>query len=34
VIQPDDVVTLLSRHRTDEQAFEAFQAPSREEVET
>jgi DNA-binding Lrp family transcriptional regulator len=30
VVQPDDIVTLLSRHRTDARAFEAFQAPPRE----
>lgn len=28
VVQPDDMVTLLSRHETDDGAFEAFQVPS------
>jgi DNA-binding Lrp family transcriptional regulator len=32
VVQPDDIVTLLSRHQTDARAYEAFQAPPREEV--
>ena len=32
VVRPDDIVTLLSRHRTDARAFEAFQAPPREEA--
>jgi DNA-binding Lrp family transcriptional regulator len=27
VVRPDDVVTLLSRHRSDARAFKAFQAP-------
>lgn len=32
VVQPDDIVTLLSRHRTDARAFAAFQAPSQTEA--
>jgi Trk K+ transport system NAD-binding subunit len=32
VVQPDDIVTLLSRHRTDTRAYEAFQAPPQEEA--
>jgi DNA-binding Lrp family transcriptional regulator len=32
VVRPDDIVTLLSRHQTDARAYEAFQAPPREEV--
>jgi DNA-binding Lrp family transcriptional regulator len=32
VVRSDDIVTLLSRHRTDARAFEAFQAPPREEA--
>ncbi|WP_266081867.1 winged helix-turn-helix transcriptional regulator [Haladaptatus caseinilyticus] len=32
VIQSDDIVTLLSRHRTDARAFEAFQVPPPEET--
>jgi len=30
-IQPDDIVTLLSRHRTDASAFEPFQTPPETE---
>jgi len=31
-VRPDDVVTLLSRHRTDDRAFEAFQPSPGEEA--
>lgn len=32
VVQPDDIVTLLSRHRTDVGAYEAFQSSSHREA--
>jgi DNA-binding Lrp family transcriptional regulator len=32
VVRSDDIVTLLSRHRTDARAYEAFQAPANEEA--
>jgi DNA-binding Lrp family transcriptional regulator len=32
VVHPDDIVTLLSRHRSDARAYEAFQPPSRNEA--
>lgn len=32
VVQTDDIVTLLSRHRTDARAYEAFQVPPRDEA--
>ncbi|MEF8819160.1 MAG: AsnC family transcriptional regulator [Haloferacaceae archaeon] len=32
VVQPDDIVTLLSRHRTDAEAYAAFQARPRREA--
>jgi DNA-binding Lrp family transcriptional regulator len=32
VVRPDDIVTLLSRHRTDARAYEAFQAKSHREA--
>jgi DNA-binding Lrp family transcriptional regulator len=31
-VEPDDIVTLLSRHQTDARAYEAFQTPSRREA--
>jgi DNA-binding Lrp family transcriptional regulator len=32
VVRPDDIVTLLSRHRTDDRAYEAFRAPAEREA--
>ncbi|MFB6168669.1 MAG: AsnC family transcriptional regulator [Haloferacaceae archaeon] len=32
VVRGDDIVTLLSRHRTDARAYEAFQAPAEQEA--
>lgn len=32
LVQPDDIVTLLSRHRTDAGAYEPFQAPTEREA--
>jgi len=32
VVRADDIVTLLSRHRTDDRAYEAFQDPSQRET--
>lgn len=34
VVRPDDIVTVLSRHRSDSRAFEPFRAPPRDETTT